>query len=163
MAHYHGPAVITESLGSNSYKFTYEGKAFQRDAGMIFRYFPMPADVSWTDERHLLKPSNHKTSTQLWPGEFIITNDDEASTTWCVAQVAQVLPDRVRINYYTTITPPLEDYNAASLSSRLKRLNETTFQRTWCLELGRSKATTIPPKESRREKGLYRGDLPSSE
>jgi hypothetical protein len=80
-----------------------------------------------------------------------------------VAQVPQVLPDRVRINYYTTITPPLEDHNAASLSSRLKRLNETTFQRTWCLELGRGKATTIPPKESRREKGLYRGDLPSSE
>lgn len=163
MAHYHGPAVITESLGSNSYKFSYEGKAFQRDAGMIFKYFPMPADVSWTDERHLLKPSKHKSSTQLWPGEFLITKDDEASTTWYVAQVAQVLPDRVRVNYYTTITPPLEDYNAASPSSRLKRLNETTFQRTWCLELGRGKATTIPPKENRREKDLYRGDLPSNE
>ena len=62
-----------------------------------------------------------------------------------------------------TITPPLEDYASASLTSRLKRLSETTFQRTWCLELGRGKATTIPPKENRREKDLYRGDLPSKE
>ena len=103
MAHYHGPATITKSLGSNSYKFTYGGKEFQRDAGMISRYFPMPVDVSWTDERHLLKPSKHKTSTQLWPGEFIITKDDVASETRYVAQVSQVLPDRVRINYYTGV------------------------------------------------------------
>jgi hypothetical protein len=88
MAHSHGPAVITESLGSNSYKFTHKGKTFQRDAGLIFRYFPIPAGVSWTDERHLLKPSKHKTPTQLWPGEFVITKDDEASMTWYVAQVA---------------------------------------------------------------------------
>jgi hypothetical protein len=62
LAHYWGPATVTSYLGRSAYKLAFEGKAFQRDAGMIFPYSPTPADLPWQEEAPKQKPSFHKLS-----------------------------------------------------------------------------------------------------
>jgi hypothetical protein len=57
----------------------------------------------------------------------------------------------------------LEDYAAATITARTQRLEETTFLQTRCLDLGRGKATTIPPQASRRDKDVWTWKIPKSE
>ena len=163
LAHYWGPATVTSYLGRNAYKLAFEGKTFQRDAGMIFPYSPMPADLSWKEEAPKQKPSSHKPTIVPWEGEFIITKGTADASTWWVAQIYEVLTDRVKVKTYTTISPPLEDYASTTIPARVQRLEETTFLQTWCLDLGRGKATTIPPQASRRDKDIWTWKIPKSE
>ena len=163
LAHYCGPATVLNHLGRNAYKLAFEGKTFQRDAGMIFPYCPMPEDLSWEEEAPKQKPSFHKATISPWEGEFIITKGDADAGTWWVAQIYEVLTDRVKVKTYTTISPPLEDYASTTITARTQRLEETTFLQTWCLDLGRGKATTIPPQASRRDKDVWTWKIPKSE
>ena len=163
LAHYWGPATVTSYLGRNAYKLTFEGKTFQRDAGMIFPYCPMPEDLSWEEEAPKQKPSFQKPTIIPWEGEFIITKGTADANTWWVAQIYEVLTDRVKVRTYTTISPPLEDYTSTTIPARTQRLEETTFLQTWCLDLGRGKATTIPPQASRRDKDIWTWQIPKSE
>ncbi len=55
-----------------------------------------------------------------------------------------MLPDRIEVNYYTTITPAIGRYTEANLSQNRKRLKEATFLRTWCLDKGSDLPTTTP-------------------
>jgi hypothetical protein len=71
---------------------------------------------------HLTKPT-----IVPWEGEFIITKGTADASTWWVAQLYEVLTDRVKVKTYTTISPPLEDYAATTIPARAQRLEETTF------------------------------------
>ena len=94
---------------------------------MIFPYSPMPADLPWQEEAPKQKPSFHKPTIVPWEGEFIITKGTADASTWWVAQIYEVLTDRVKVKTYTTISPPLEDYAATTIPARAQRLEETTF------------------------------------
>jgi hypothetical protein len=89
-------------------------------------------------------------------GEFVILQDEVNADSWYVAQVTEVLPDRVKVNLYTTLTQQLDNHKKASKADRLSRLEDATFLRTWCLDNGRGEATTKPPiKSVRRAKDLW--------
>ena len=66
------------------------------------------------------------------------------------------------INYYTTITPSLENYVNAGRQARLARLKEATFLRTWVLRSSGGLPTTVAPANDReRVERLWRGRIPT--
>ncbi len=68
----------------------------------------------------------------------------------------------MEVNYYTTITPSLEDYAAASRQSRIARLKDATFLRTWVLRSSDGLPTTVAPSSDRdRVERLWRGRIPT--
>ena len=169
--HYVGPGTIKEQIGSRGFmieftnprtKTTHE---FQRDAGMILLKKPDPESGDPANVVRASKaPSKHTRGSIPEEGEFIITNCESKSKTWYVAQVTEVLADRIKVNYYTTQAPALENYKTAEPQERLNRLADTSFLRTWCLDRGLGKATNKAPKNSlRRAKDLWRGQLPLKE
>jgi hypothetical protein len=56
-----------------------------------------------------------------------------------------MLADRIEVNYYTTITPPLERYTKSNQGEKRRRLKGATFLRTWCLDRGTGLPTTTSP------------------
>jgi hypothetical protein len=94
----------------------------------------------------------------LKEGEIVILKDDPEAKDWYCAEVRAVLPDRIEVNYYTTQTPPLQNYTTASKKDKMARISSATFLRTWCL---RGDPTTEPPKSARaRDKQLWWGRIP---
>ena len=89
---------------------------------------------TFTDEIQLINP--------LQEGEFIIVKDDPNAHDWYCAEIRKVLADRIEVNYYTTITPPLERYTESNPGQRRRRLKDATFLRTWCLDRGTGLPTT---------------------
>ena len=78
--------------------------------------------------------------------------------------MTSVLPDRIEVNYYTTIADPLENYKTASAALRTKRMAETSFLRIWCLQMDGFKPTTKPPTQhARLTKDVYSGKIPQRE
>jgi hypothetical protein len=72
-----------------------------------------------------------------------------------------MLADRVKVNYYTTITPALPDYPESSCEERKERLEEANFLRTWCLDRGKGLPTTTPPATTHGKlKHLWWGRIP---
>ena len=67
----------------------------------------------------------------------------------------------MEINYYTTITPSLEHYATASKQTRVTRLKDATFLRTWVLRSSGGLPTTVAPANDRdRAERLWRGRIP---
>ena len=91
-------------------------------------------------------------------GEYIILKDTKDSKTWYCAQVLEKLPDRIKVNYYTTSILALPKYSKATHAQRLRRLQELTFLRTWTSPTG--EATTIDPALSRKRNKLWTGQIP---
>jgi hypothetical protein len=123
---------------------------FQRDAGMVLLEKPKEGDrdptiedrtiigvQKFTDEIQLINPLRER--------EFIIIKDDPNAHDWYCAEIRKVLADRIEVNYYTTTTPPLEGYAESNPGQRRRRLKDTTFLRTWCLDRGTGLPTTTPP------------------
>ena len=165
--HYVGPGTIKEIIGDRSFVIEYTnprtGKCheFQRDAGMVLLKKPDPeASDPSNVVRASSRPCMHRKGTVPREGEFIITNCEPGADTWYVAQVTEVLLDKIKVNYYSTQGQSLEGYATTSQDSRMARLADISFLRTWCLDNGRGKATTNPPKQAiRRTKDLWRGQL----
>jgi hypothetical protein len=61
--------------------------------------------------------------------EYIIIKDTKESKTWYCVQVLEKLPDRTKVSYNTTITPPLPKYNRTTYEERLQRIQEVFFSR----------------------------------
>jgi hypothetical protein len=164
LAHYHGPATITGKVGSAAYTIEYEGKTFQREGGMLVPFHHMPDNFEFIEDETTRKPRLHHVSIPLREEEFIITKDDPNAPDWYVAEVSRVLADRIEVNYYTTVAEPLEDYAVQSVAARTRRSADTSWLRTWCLQMGGNKATTRPPTQaSRLAKDVYSGQIPLSE
>ncbi len=88
-------------------------------------------------------------------GEHIIVKDGPLAT---------IVKERnwMEINYYTTITPSLEDHANASRQARLARLKEATFLRTWVLRSSGGLPTTIASTSDRdRVEHLWRERIPT--
>ncbi len=95
-------------------------------------------------------------------GEHVIIKDGPLATTWYCAEVSRIERNWIEVNYYTTITPSLEDYAAASRQSRIARLKDATYLRTWVLRSSGGLPTTIPPSSGRdRVERLWRGRIPT--
>jgi hypothetical protein len=71
--------------------------------------------------------------------------DDPKGDTWYCAEVRKILADRIEVNYYTTATPALEEFQESSVIQKEERLKEANFLRTGCLDRGKGLPTTIPP------------------
>jgi hypothetical protein len=161
--HYVGPGKITGQIGDRSFWIEYTNKrtgkthAFQRDAGMILLEKPLISDRDPSSiVRSSKAPSRQIDDSIPAEGEFVILQDEVNADSWYVAQVTEVLPDRVKVNLYTTLTQQLDNHKKASKADRLSRLEDATFLRTWCLDNGRGEATTKPPiKSVRRAKDLW--------
>ena len=95
-------------------------------------------------------------------GEHVIVKDGPLATTWYCAEVSRIERNWMEVNYHTTITPSLEDYAATSRQSRIARLRDATFLRTWVLRSSGGLPTTIPPSSDRdRVERLWRGRIPT--
>jgi len=164
LAHYHGPAVITEMIGNSSYKLSFKGKSYQREGGMLVPFTHMPDSFELPEESLERKPRTHHASIPFREGEFVITRDDPSAPDWYVAEINRILPDRIEVNYYTTATPPLDQHLSRSQALRMKRLGESSFLRTWCLEANGFLPTTEPPLQAARlNKDVYKGSIPLRE
>ena len=168
LAHYHGPAVITETVGNSSYRFSYGGKTFQRERGMLVPYKHMPANryALAEDDTTERKPRLrlHHASFPFREGEFILTKDDMNAPDWYLAEVCEVLPDRIKVNYYTTVTPPLDEHSTQTVAAKAARLAETSFLRTWCLRVDNRKPTTVAPTRPHSlNNDVYSGLIPITE
>ncbi len=148
--HYIGPEIITSHIGTRSMVIRLNDRDFQRDAGMVLLEKPKEGDrdptiedriiigvQTFTDEIQLINP--------LQEEEFIIVKGDSNAHDWYCAEIRKVLADRIEVNYYTTITPPLERYTESNPGQKRKRLKDATFLRTWCLDRGTGLPTTTPP------------------
>ncbi len=117
---------------------------------MVMLEKPRFADADPTIENRLIIGPQLQAETlgagnPLQEGEFVILKDDPNATTWYCAEVRKILADRIEVNYYTTSTPALENYQGSSSTQKEKRLKEATFLRTWCLDRGTGLPTTTPP------------------
>ena len=142
--------IIVRHIGTRSIVIQYQEKEFQRDAGMVMLEKPRFRDADPTiEDRLIIGPQQQvEASTAgnpLQEGEFVIIKDDPNATTWYCAEVRKILVDRIEVNYYTTCTPALGNYQEASITQKEKRLREATFLRTWCLNRGTGLPTTTPP------------------
>jgi hypothetical protein len=81
----------------------------------------------------------------LKEGEIIILKDGPEAIDWYCAEIRSILVDRVEVNYFTTQVPALERYNECSEETRIERLADAIFLKTWCLSRGKGEPTTTPP------------------
>jgi hypothetical protein len=164
--HYIGPATILRSIGTRSFVIQYTDdtgttRTYQRDASMISLIPPkdIKNDPSETDLGH--KPPHLHRSLELSPieeGEHVLIKDSKESKTWYCAQVLEKLPDRIKVSYYTTITPSLAKYAKSSYEEKLVRIQEAVFLKTWSTPTGES--TTADPVSSKKRNKLWTGLIP---
>ena len=110
-----GPGTTKEIIGDRSFVIEHAnprtGKCheFQRDAGMVLLKKPDPeASDPSNVVRASSRPCMHRKGTIPREGEFIITNCEPGANTWHVAQVTEVLLDKIKVNYYSTQGQSLE-------------------------------------------------------
>jgi hypothetical protein len=161
--HYHGPAKITKKIGRQSYEIQYQGRTYQRDQGMI-----IPATHhknhgrSAVNRGNTFQPSTHSPDNKPVEGEYVILKDGPDSPDWYLAQIEEVLVDRIKVSYHTTATPPLRNHASASQASREAHIGKSRFLRTWIKRITKL-PTTTPPRLSRLHKDLYLQRIPISE
>ncbi len=77
----------------------------------------------------------------------------------------RVLPNLVEVRYFTTLTPPLENYERCSVHKRSERLSEIYFRRTWHVRFGKhvGRATYKPPYPNNEDLQVWKGVLSTSD
>jgi hypothetical protein len=114
--HYLGPGVITKHIGARSRVIRYQGKDFQRDAGMVMleksRFVGEDPTIA---NRFIIGPQlNSEAPRTVNPlqaeEEFVKMKDDSKADTWYCAEIRKILADRIEVNYYNTATLALEEY-----------------------------------------------------
>ncbi len=169
--HYIGPGRIVRHIGSRSLVVVIKDdhnidREYQRDAGMVLLKKPRPNDL----DPELMKYQSIGTRLcskddlnlhALKEGEIIILKDEPETKDWYCAEVRAVLADRIEVNYFTTRTPALDDYDECSIQKRKARLREALFFRTWCLSGGKGGPTTNPPSTKHtRTNHFWWGKIP---
>ena len=153
--HYIGPGHILKHIGTRSVVIGIKDennivREYQRDAGMVLLKKPMPSDIDpeAARERSLgtrLSSVRDMRKNALKEGEIIILKDGPEAKDWYCAEIRSILVDRVEVNYFTTQVPALERYNECSEETRIERLADAIFLKTWCLSRGKGEPTTTPP------------------
>ena len=161
--HYHGPAKIVKKIGRQSYVVEFQGKTFQRDQGMLIPSRHRVNNGRNEVNRHdHLMPANHAPDAKPAEGEYVLLKDHPSSKDWYCAQIEEVLVDRIRVSYHTTITPPLHNYDTATKLAREDHIAGARFLRTWVRRTDGTPTTTAP-RLSRLYKDLYLGGIPIAE
>jgi len=169
--HYIGPGRIIRHIGTRSVVVLIKDehnvdREYQRDAGMVLLKKPRPSDADPELMKHQAIGTRLCTKDDLnlhalKEGEIIILKDEPEAKDWYCAEIRAVLADRIEVNYFTTQTPALEDYDECSNQKRKERLGEALFLRTWCLSGGKGKPTTSPPSTKyARTNHLWWGKIP---
>ena len=161
-----GPATILRSIGTRSFVLQYTDgqgttRTYQRDASMISLVPSIEIKSDPSDSNREEKAPHAHQSIALSPieeGEYVLLKDTKDANTWYCAQVLEKLPDRIKVNYYTTSTLALPKYGQTTFKQRLRRLQEIIFLKTWTLPTG--EATTIDPALSRKRNKLWTGQVP---
>jgi len=170
--HYIGPARITEHIGTRSVQLEMDGHngrniTYKRDIGMLLLKKPKANDPDPTIPlRAVIGTQIHtaavREATPVEVGEHIIIKDGPLATSWYCAEVSRIERNWIEVNYYTTITPSIVNYDTAELRQRQANLKEATFLRTWVLRNSGGFPTTIPPRSNRdRAERLWRGRIPT--
>ena len=86
---------------------------------------------------------------------------DSRSQKWYLAEVREVLPRQIKLNYFSAYTPALENYAQQSPIARGERLRQARFRRTWYIRSGkhRGKATLKPPFPNNPSLRVWEGPL----
>jgi hypothetical protein len=169
--HYIGPGRIVRHIGTRSVVVVIKDdhdvdREYQRDAGMVLlkKRRPNDADPDFMKYQSMgtrLCSKDDLNLHALKEGEIIILKDEPEAKDWYCAEVRAVLADRIEVNYFTTQTPALEDYDECSIQKRKERLGEALLLRTWCLRGGKGEATTNPPSTKyARTNHLWWGRIP---
>jgi hypothetical protein len=74
-------------------------------------------------------PSLHVKGEIPKEGELVVIKDSSTKG-WFLSEVLRVLPNLVEVRYFTTPTPPLENYERCSVHKRSERLSGICFRRT---------------------------------
>ena len=171
--HYHGPAKIVRKLRNRQYEIKYTYKTQQgnertvtlaRDASMLV---PEKHSALIIEDYDPLvssepnEPAKHDKSIPLREQELIICKGDHSSQEWYLAEVREVLPRQIKLNYFSAYTPALENYTEQSPLARGERLRQTRFRRTWFIRSGkhRGKATLKPPFPNNPTLRVWEGPL----
>jgi hypothetical protein len=121
--HYVGPAKVTKHIGTRSVQLEMEktnGRSitYKRDIGMLLLKKPRVGDDDPTIPlRPVISTQSH--SDTLWNaaplqvGEHIIFKDGPLATTWYCAEISRIERNWTEVNYYTTVTPALDNYGIA--------------------------------------------------
>jgi hypothetical protein len=139
-AHWHQISTLEMEEG-NGRNITYK-----RDIGMLLLKNPRMGDVDPTIlQRAVIGTQTHAdTNTPMQVGEHIIIKDGPLATTWYCAEISRIERQWIEVNYYTTVTPALGNYDVAGKQRRISRLKEATFLRTWVLRNSGGFPTTGP-------------------
>jgi hypothetical protein len=166
--HYVGPARVTKHIGTRSVQLEMEednGRdiTYKRDIGMLLLKKPRRTDVDPTiPQRAVIGTQAHPgTNTPLQVGEHVIIKDGPLATTWYCAEISRIERQWIEVNYYTTVTPALDNYEVAGKHLKISRLKDATFLRTWVLRNSGGFPTTTAPKNDRDQvERLWRGRIP---
>jgi hypothetical protein len=168
LAHFHGPAIVTAIPRRRQLELQYEGKEFNRDISLV-----IPAkDFDSLDKdsfdpvitETVATPSLHVRGETPKEGELVVTKDSSTKG-WFLSEVLRVLPNLVEVRYFTTPTPPLENYERCSVQKRSERLSEICFRRTWHVRFGKhvGRATYKPPYPNNEDLQVWKGVLNTSD
>jgi hypothetical protein len=160
LAHYHGPATVLAMPRRRQLELQYEGKSFNRD---IFLVIPAKdfgsLDVDSFDPvttETVVTPSLHAKGGIPKEGELVVIKDSSTED-WFLSEVLRFLPNLVEVRYFTTPTPPLEDYEHCSVQKRSERLGEICFHCTF------GRATYKPPYPNNEDLQVWKGVLNTSD
>jgi hypothetical protein len=105
-------------------------------------------------------PSLHVKGEPPKEGELVVTKDSSTKG-WFLSEVLRVLPNLVEVRYFTTPTPPLENYERCSVQKRSERLSEICFRRTWHVRFSKhvGRATYKPPYPNNEDLQVWKGVL----
>ena len=171
--HYLGPATVVRKSGTRSYQLEYRDpkranapKPFSRDISMIIpekAFLTLPTPTPDFAVVASPPPSKHNVikPLALREGEMIICLDHD---NWYLAEVNAVYPDKARVRYYSTPTPPLDSYGDTLIPERVKRLQQVRFRKTWFFRDGPNagKGTVSPPFPDNPDLRVWDGDIPAS-
>jgi hypothetical protein len=109
-------------------------------------------------------PSLHVKGEIPKEGELVFIKDSSTQG-WFLSEVLRVLPNLVEVRYFTTPTPPLENYERCSVQKRSERLSEICFHRTWHVRFGKHvrRATYKPPYPNNEDLQVWKGVLNTSD
>jgi hypothetical protein len=156
--HYVGPAKVTKHIGTRSVQLEMEevnGRniAYKRDIGMLLLKKPKAGDPDPTiPQRAVIGTQIHTgTNTPMQVGERVI-KDGQLATTWYCADISRIESQWwIEVNYYTTVTPALGNYDVAGKQRRI----------TWVLRnSGEFPISTAPKNDQDRVERLWRGRIP---
>jgi hypothetical protein len=119
---------------------------YKRDIGMLLLRKPRVGDDDPTiPPRPVIDTQSHtntlRNASPLQVGEHIILKDGPLATTWYCAEISRIERNWTEVNYYTTVTPALDNYEAAGRVSRLAN----KVERSHLLEnMGAEKQRRVP-------------------